>query len=405
MSTVKQDIHISRISIVDRDFKIFGYKLVFIRNEKEQLNLNRTDSQKIVKFIADFGIKKFVGDKYGFISIDEKIIDEDLLELIPPENVFFELEIGGLDEFIIKKLRAFHERGYRFSINESILESTENLHGVFDIVEINPCVYLNLDELKVRVNRLKNAGVNVLALNVSSQKQFEMLKEVGFDFFMGNFVKSEKNFIKAKDYLSPSKSTVLELYNKILSGAELDEIESVFKKSPDLSYKLLKLINSAYFGLRTKVSSIRHALVLLGLKNLRKWVLFMLYAEDFTDIKSNPFFVQSILRAKIMEKLCLKICDDEHAEKAFLTGIISNLHVVLGISKDDMLKEIGVDEEIKKAILNREGKIGKLLVLIEGLENQDFDLVVSVSKELNIPMTDVLMAETLSILEIEKSKY
>ncbi len=405
MSTVKQDIHISRISIVDRGFKIFGYKLVFIRNEKEQLNLNRTDSQKIVKFIADFGIKKFVGDKYGFISIDEKIIDEDLLELIPPENVFFELEIGGLDEFIIKKLRAFHERGYRFSINESILESTENLHGVFDIVEINPCVYLNLDELKVRVNRLKNAGVNVLALNVSSQKQFEMLKEVGFDFFMGNFVKSEKNFIKAKDYLSPSKSTVLELYNKILSGAELDEIESVFKKSPDLSYKLLKLINSAYFGLRTKVSSIRHALVLLGLKNLRKWVLFMLYAEDFTDIKSNPFFVQSILRAKIMEKLCLKICDDEHAEKAFLTGIISNLHVVLGISKDDMLKEIGVDEEIKKAILNREGKIGKLLVLIEGLENQDFDLVVSVSKELNIPMTDVLMAETLSILEIEKSKY
>lgn len=405
MSTVKQDIHISRISIVDRGFKIFGYKLVFIRNEKEQLNLNRTDSQKIVKFIADFGIKKFVGDKYGFISVDEKIIDEDLLELIPPENVFFELEIGGLDEFIIKKLRAFHERGYRFSINESILESTENLHGVFDIVEINPCVYLNLDELKVRVNRLKNAGVNVLALNVSSQKQFEMLKEVGFDFFMGNFVKSEKNFIKAKDYLSPSKSTVLELYNKILSGAELDEIESVFKKSPDLSYKLLKLINSAYFGLRTKVSSIRHALVLLGLKNLRKWVLFMLYAEDFTDIKSNPFFVQSILRAKIMEKLCLKICDDEHAEKAFLTGIISNLHVVLGISKDDMLKEIGVDEEIKKAILNREGKIGKLLVLIEGLENQDFDLVVSVSKELNIPMTDVLMAETLSILEIEKSKY
>ncbi len=405
MSTVKQDIHISRISIVDRDFKIFGYKLVFIRNEKEKLNLNRTDSQKIVKFIADFGIRKFVGDKYGFISIDEKIIDEDLLELIPPENVFFELEIGGLDEFIIKKLRAFHERGYRFSINESILESIENLHGVFDIVEINPCVYLNLDELKVRVNQLKNSGINVLALNVSNQKQFEMLKEVGFDFFMGNFVKSEKNFIRAKDYLSPSKSTVLELYNKILSGAELDEIESVFKKSPDLSYKLLKLINSAYFGLRTKVSSIRHALVLLGLKNLRKWVLFMLYAEDFTDIKSNPFFVQSILRAKIMEKLCLKICDDEQAEKAFLTGIISNLHVVLGISKDDMLEEIGVDEEIKKAILNREGKIGKLLTLIEGLENQDFDLVVSVSKELNIPMTDVLMAETLSILEIEKSKY
>jgi len=106
-----------------------------------------------------------------------------------------------------------------------------------------------------------------------------------------------------------------------------------------------------------------------------------------------------------MEKLCLKICDDEQAEKAFLTGIISNLHVVLGISKDDMLKEIGVDEEIKKAILNREGKIGKLLILIEGLENQDFDLVVSISKELNIPMTDVLMAETLSILEIEKSKY
>jgi len=234
LSTVKQDIHISRVSIIDRNFKIFGYKLVFIRNEKEKLNLNRTDSQKVIKFIADFGIKKFVGDKYGFISIDGKIIDEDLLELIPPENVFFELEIGSLDEFIIKKVRTLHERGYRFTINESLLENTKNLRGVFDIVEINPCIYLNLDELKERVNQLKDSGVSVLALNVSDQKQFEVLKNIGFDLFMGNFVKSEKNFIKAKDYLSPSKSTVLELYNKILSGAE-------FYKTCTCSFRVKKL--------------------------------------------------------------------------------------------------------------------------------------------------------------------
>ncbi len=404
MSTLKQDIYISRVCVIDRDFKIFGYKLLFLGEEKEKADVGTAESQKVVKFVADFGIEKFVGEKYGFISIDEKIIDEDLLDILQNDKIIFELNIKNLDKFIYERLKNLKTKGYKFAIDESLIENFDFI-DVFDIVEVNPHIYLNYQDLESRVKQFKKLKKIIMALNITSNEEFKKYSELGFDLFLGNFIEKDSEVIKAKNYLSPSKNAVLELYNKILSDADLEEIEVVFKKNPDLSYKLLKLVNSAYFGLRNKVSSIRHALVLLGLKNLRKWVLFMLYAEDFSDIKSNPFFVQSILRAKIMEKLCSKICDEEQSEKAFLTGMISNLNVVLGVSKEEMLKDIGVEDDIKSAVLNREGKIGKLLALTEGLENQDFDTVVSISKELQIPMTDILMAETLSILEIEKTKY
>ena len=404
MSTVKEDVYIYRTSIIDKNFKIFGYKLMFYEEDNIE-NLfqekNKAFSKKAIKYVANFGVESFTGDKLGFIPVDEEAIENEILEILPAQNVYYELINVEPSFTVLEHLQNLKKKGYKFTIDDNLLN--ESFLNCVDIVEVNAKKHETEGEITNIIGYLKERGKKLIITDVSSEEEFEKYKNLGFDFFCGDFI-TEKKILENRKDLSPSKIAVLELYNQIFLDVDISKIEKIFKKNPDLSYKLLKLINSAFFGLRKEVSSIRHALVLLGLKNLKKWVLYILYAEDFSDIKSNPYFVQAILRAKMMEKICEKLCSEEDKEKAYLAGIISNLDAVLNIPLTEVLNEIKVDNSIKEALIEKKGTLGKVYKLVLGVEKEDYDKVRSLSKELGISITDILLIETLSIVEVEKSK-
>ncbi len=407
MNLTQEGIFVLRLSVVDENFQIYGYKLNFLEKKiVDDINpfTNSSISKKVLKYIIDFGIDSFSGGKPVFIPVNDEIIRNEFISFISKEKIYFELLNINPSFDTLEHLEFLKKQGFKFVIDENLFN--ESFLNCVDIVEINPKKYVEKKEYLINMLEfLHQKDKKIMAVNVNNKNEFNEFKNYGFDYFCGEFL-TDKEKIEDSNQISPSKANLINLYNKIIKNPDITQIESIFKKSPDLSYKLLKLINSAYNSLSTQVSSIRKALVLLGLNNLKRWVLYMIYSEDYTDIKNNPYFIQALLRAKMMEKLCEKVCTDkEEKDKAYLVGLLSNLDVITKAPLEKLLSEIAVEDSVKKALLEKEGILGQIYSLILYFEKEAYDKVKEISQELNISISEILLSETLSIVEIEKSKF
>jgi c-di-GMP-related signal transduction protein len=115
---------------------------------------------------------------------------------------------------------------------------------------------------------------HLVAEKVSSQAQYLQLKELGVGLFQGDWF-SQATLVEGHS-MRPGQATILQLINLVRKQASTAEIEEVLKRDPTLSFNLLRFINSAGFGLRTEVSSFKHAVMLLGLQRLFKWAALLL---------------------------------------------------------------------------------------------------------------------------------
>jgi EAL and modified HD-GYP domain-containing signal transduction protein len=153
---------------------------------------------------------------------------------------------------------------------------------------------------------------------------------------------------------------------------------------------MLNFINSAYIGLRTPISSIRHAIAMFGILKLERWLSLMLYARSTSggvdDIQQSPLFENAAQRAVMMENLSKILYPDDKKlqDKAYLTGVISRTDTLLAMPMEDVLKQFKLDPEINSALLNNEGELGKMLKLMALQEADDQTELVKLLKELNI---------------------
>jgi EAL and modified HD-GYP domain-containing signal transduction protein len=183
-----------------------------------------------------------------------------------------------------------------------------------------------------------------------------------------------------------------------MSDVELVEIERSFKESPNLTLGLLRLVNSVGMGLRNKIGSVHQALVVLGRRQLQRWVQLLLYAQDGGSASTSPLMQLAATRAKAMELLSLRHADRNHhteeaRDRAFMTGVLSLVDALLGMKMEDILGQLGLIDEVKHAVLMRQGFLGQLLALVEKVETGDFQAVSALLKELGFTLADLNRAE------------
>jgi EAL and modified HD-GYP domain-containing signal transduction protein len=138
-------------------------------------------------------------------------------------------------------------------------------------------------------------------------------------------------------------------------------------------------VNSVGIGLREKIKSLRHALVVLGLKQLKRWILLALFAyNDVRGVKS-PLLEMAAMRGRLMEQLARKQSepdgDRDYADRAFMTGLLSLVDVLFEVTMEEMVNQLNLSDDIRQALLTREGPLGNLLLVAEKLEEADFHAV------------------------------
>jgi len=221
---------------------------------------------------------------------------------------------------------------------------------------------------------------------------FKHSHNVGSDLHQGFFfAKSEKkNVIKMKiDTMG-----ALHVLNRISGNyfeQDLNVLEQEFKKFPDLTVNLLKYLNSAHFGMRTGITSVKHALTMLGISKLKKWLVILAYdTNKDISLERHPLLINAMMRASFFGGIAKKLkWPTERAEKAYLMGLISHLDALYETSFENILEQISLDPEISRALLTGEGKMGLLLNIITIVERGDIESANDSINALNLTQKDV----------------
>jgi len=408
-----EKIFIGRQPILNKKEEIFGYELLFRRSET--LSADVTDNTLatatiMINALNEIGLINLLGKKKGFINVNYEILSSGFIELLPKNSVVLEiLETAKIDNNLITLCNKLKHSGFLFALDDFVYNGSmfkELNASIFDLVDYVKFDIINQDNkgLSEAVGKLKGFNVRLLAEKVEDKDVYKSCLEMGFDLFQGYFF--AKPVIIEGKATSPSRIVLIELFNELSKESNLEIIDMIFKKSPELDIKLLKFINSASFYLAQKITSIRQAVITLGYRNLQKWVSLMLFAKAGLNMKSNPLLERAAVRGFFMESLCYKITKNKQiSDSAFITGMLSLIDALLGLPLVDIINGMNLSDEIEDALLNKKGFLSELLQVAYELEENNFIFTPTFLNRYNLTQEDLFGIETDAILSFERMDF
>jgi len=389
---------VGRQPIFDRSEQVFGYEFLFRKagtdERAEFYDPVTATSRVLINIFQNFGIKSLTSDRMAFINIDESIILQDVLDVLPKEKLVLEIvETTNVTPEVINRVGNYYRKGYTFALDDFVL-SAEYFHmfmPLFPYVD-----YLKVDMVEnclAKMDRVEKIfqgkHMKLLAEKVETREDFQFAINGGFQLFQGFFF--EKPAVIQKRNIEPSKACILRILSKLSQNAEIADIESEFRLQPELTLKLLKLINTCSFCLRNEVTSIRHALSLIGRDAMRKWLTIMLYAGKKGEQFKSTLLETAMLKAHVLELFAAKVYGKNYSglADAFFAGLLSYLDVILGVTKDELVEIVSVSDKIKRALLHKDNDLGILLYILEAADDADSDVNHAVLKKLKITEHDI----------------
>ncbi len=201
-----------------------------------------------------------------------------------------------------------------------------------------------------------------LALGVDTYQRFRQCAEAGFAWLAGDYALHPTAQAVARGD-GPGQALLLRLLALVVSDADTRAIEAVMKQDPQLSYQLLRLVNSSAFARPTRIASFAQAITLLGRRELQRWLQLLIYAHSGHGTAS-PLLPRAAFRARLMENLCTRAGGSaEEQDQAFMTGMFSLLDVLFGRPLPELVEPLGLSERVTAALLAREGRLGQLLAV------------------------------------------
>jgi len=387
---------LGRQPILDRKQEIIGFELLFRSAEFNYAvfdNRSRAVASVISSVLSAFGIEEVLGGKLGFVNIHQGMLFSEVLELLPPQQTVLELlEIIPLDQKVTERCGELKKLGFRLALDDHEYNPiNEDIYRIVNIVKID-IQKTGLESLPAIVKELRRTPVQILAEKVESIEQFEACFGLGFDLFQGYFF--ERPTVLNKKHLDTSRVAMLKLLQQLTMNAPLSEIEQTFKVNPGLSYNLLRLVNSVGIGMREKIKTLRHAITMLGTGHLRRWIQLSLFAGNDARGLNHPLLEMAAVRGRLLEILVIqKGQQEDQAEAAFMTGILSLLDVLFEIGMQEIIEHLNLTEEISAALLSRQGQLGLLLNLAEKSEATDFDGVLPLLEQCGVTLDQLLTAQ------------
>jgi c-di-GMP-related signal transduction protein len=399
MSSPVEKFFLGRQPILDRNQEIVGYELLFRSADMDHAvfeSYSHASSNVITHALSSFGMQDVLGGKFGFINIHLGLLLSEMLELLPIGQTVLELlEIIRLDDKVLERCRELKELGFLLALDDHEFDaSNSDIYYVVDIVKID-ILLTGMEALPEIVRQLRKYPVKLLAEKVETVEQFQICYDLGFDQFQGYFF--ARPVVLNRRKIDVSGLALLKLLQQLTMGASIENIEITFKENPGLSYNLLRLVNSVALGVREKIKTLRHAILLLGMNHLRRWTQLSLFAGHDSRAMNHPLLEMAAVRGRLMEimlkQLAGRTASDEQAEAAFMVGILSLLDVLFETPMEEIIANLNLNDDVSSALLKREGKLGRMLMLAEKLEVTDFDAVTVLLVECGVSLDQLLTAQ------------
>ncbi len=400
------EVFLGKLPILDRNQNLVAYELLFRSGNHANVNITDNSSASanvIIDTYGQLGIENVFGDRRGFIKVDAELLMSDAICLLPKNHVVLEiLRSLEITEKIIQRCIELKQKGYQFAIAnvDKLFDKYEQLLPVVNVVRIDVNI-LDKDTLNKTIKELRRWPVLLLAEKVESRDMANECIALNFQMLQGfYFAKPE---IMSGKRVDPSKLALLKILLLVVRDTDASEIENELKFQPSLSYNLLRMVNSAASGTPRTINSIKRAIMILGRKQLQRWVQLLLYtANQKEGGAANALMQTAAVRGKLMESIAMvdRPHDKNHQDRAFMVGTLSLLDTLLGIEMSQIVKTLSIQKDMGEALLQRRGYLGRQLDLVEANEKGELDKVLSILENLGF-----MQLGELTVMELDASAW
>lgn len=372
------DVYLARQPIFDTDNQVYGYELLY-RSNGQQNNYtgeNGDESTADVVTNAFFGldIREVIGGGKAFINFTGNLLKRGVPKMISPDIVVVEvLENLMIDDELVDACQDLKERGYTIALDDfEFNHSYSDLFQLGDIVKIDFRIPHHTIEETAYVCRYCNKIM--LAEKIETAEEYEYAKRLGCTFTQGYYF--ARPTILSRDSVVPLTMNFMQIMQLISQPEpEISDIVDVISRDTAMCQRLLRLINSVYFGVKNRVSSISQALVILGLDYLREWV-YLMGMQRITRNDNVEVMRVALVIAKFCRSLALMIPEaSRNADSFYLMGLLSMLDHCKTGDLERKLNEFPITEDIKGGLLGRGGIYSDVYKLALSYESGNWDEV------------------------------
>jgi EAL and modified HD-GYP domain-containing signal transduction protein len=396
------DVFVARQPIFDARDRLFAYELLYRSSAQQNWASGATPDQMctdtVIHSVLSIGLDRLTGGAVSFVNLTRELLMRGLYELFDPRTVVVELlETVEPDEEVIAACERLVAAGYRLALDDFVYSPAyEPLLALASVIKVD-VLDREESELEALASRLKQFDVRLLAERVETAAVRDSCRAMGFDLFQGYYYSRPE--ILSKRELSIEQATMVRLMNLLTDDSQAETaIEDAFRSDPSLSYKLLRIVNSAAFGGR-EIESISFALRLLGRTSLHQWLTILLVSTVGTQSGVSRELVKvALVRARFCELIGLKQRKRDQAGSLFLVGMFSMLDVLMQMPMEEIVVRMALGHDVRNALLRREGPLAPTLGLAVAYDSADWNEARAAADAVGVPLDQiaVLYADSLA---------
>jgi EAL and modified HD-GYP domain-containing signal transduction protein len=366
-------VYMGRQPIFDRNKKTIAYQLLHRSSETNAANPDEAEhaTRELVEHtLLQWGLDTLLSGKVGHVHVDARFLASGLHLALPAERVVLQLaadvDIDGDHRHSVIEAKL---AGYQLALSDvagRAVPPTADMLQLADIIKVDVTT-LSVDQLGATVQSLRAQAprAHLLAEKVEELEQYRVCQALGFDLFQGFFF--AKPEVLTKEARTVSSGAAIALLVEVQQpNVSLRRLEQLVVADPSLAFRLLALVNSSMMGLTTRVESVYHALVLLGIDRVRQLATLITMS---TRSKGNEELLNLAATRAYMAKALIDDHDLEHS--AYTAGLLSVIDVLFQISMADLVNELPLAPVVADGLRDRSGPIGAMLQAIDAYERVD----------------------------------
>jgi len=369
---------LARQGIYNKNGSVWAYELLYRDGDALTANVDNHNilaaetatSSVIAQLFANLDMDTIVGNKRAFINFNHTHLIQQIPNLLPKHRIVIEvLETVTVDEPLIYNLTMLHKLGYKIALDDFIFrEELIPLLEIADIVKID-VLHLTKQQISDQLATIKGFKGDLLAEKIEDKRQFINCIELDFDYFQGFFL-NKPDTLKG-NVITENKTHLLRLLAELNNeNIPIVRIEEIILQIPKLSYRILRLANSASLYVGKKIDSLMDAITQLGLLQIRNWISLLLLAS--LDDVTPDLLERTLIRAKMCESLT-QFAGNANPHQAYTVGILSTLDGILNEPMSSLLSKIQLSETLNEALLHQKGELGSILKFAIDYETANFN--------------------------------
>lgn len=375
--------YVARQPVFDLEEKVFGYELLF-RNGLENV-FSGSDLEAASRATLDssllIGLDVLCDGRRAFLNCTRETLIHGLVQLLPPRSAVVEvLENVPPDPEVVTACRQLKQAGYLIALDDYVTgDAREPLVQLADIIKVEMKLTTPIQRAEL-IKRPDLRHCQMLAEKVETREEFVAARQQGFAYFQGYFFRKPE--LVSTHKMPASRLHYLRMLQEV-SHAELNvpALEKLIKAEASICYRLLRYMNSAMFGFNCEIHSVRHALAILGDREVRRWVRLVAAVGAGQD-RASDLVLSSLVRARFCELLTSQV---QHGESdLFLLGLLSLIDSMLEMPMAEILEKVPLDHETKAVLLGRPSPLRPVYQLMLAYESGEWDAAKQLGDTLHL---------------------